>query len=181
MSEMRLVVDHLRLNYNGPFNAKDLVNHINAFLNERGFDIWVEKEFEQNTKAGKQMEWQIKPWKRITTYNIRHWPMVRILISDYNKVDAVANGKRVKVGHGKAVVYIDGYLEIDHANVWEGIPFFQFLRTLYSNFFYKVYTERFEARLSYDTHHLYHTIEQFFNMYKHYKVASKVPPFVTVR
>ena len=45
---------------------------------------------------------------------------------------------------------------------------------------FKVYTERFEQRLSYDVHHLYDTIERFFNMYKHYKVVSKVAPFSAV-
>jgi len=64
MSELRVVVDHLRLNYTGPFDANALFKHINAFLFERGFDLLVNKEFEHNTKTGKQIEWQIIPWKR---------------------------------------------------------------------------------------------------------------------
>ena len=179
MSELRLVVDHLRLNYTGPFDANALLKNINVFLFERGWDSKVEKEFEQNVQTGKQMEIQIKCWKRITDY-VRYWPKVRILVYDYHKVDAVVENKKVKVGNGRAIIYIDGYMELDEHNRWEGIPFFQFLRTIYNNFLYKVYTERFEQRLSYDMHHLYHTIEQFFNTYKHYKVVSKIPPFVSV-
>ncbi|MCH9030580.1 MAG: hypothetical protein IH819_13485, partial [Bacteroidetes bacterium] len=177
MSEISIVVDHLRLNYTGPFNANDLFKHITAFVNERGFDLKVDKEFEQNTKTGKQMEWQIIPWKRISDYT-RHHIKVRILVYDYNKVDAVVDKKKVKVGNGRVVIYIDGYMELDQEHRWETIPFFQFLRTIYNNFVYKVYTERFEQRLSYDIHHLYNTIEQFFNVYRHYKVVSQVPPFV---
>tara|TARA_Y100000310_G_scaffold255534_1_gene263019 strand:+ start:10072 stop:10605 length:534 start_codon:yes stop_codon:yes gene_type:complete len=172
MSELRIVVDHLRLNYNGPFNAKDLFKHITAFLNERGFDTKVDKEFEHSTKSGKQMEWQINPWKRVTDY-VRYWPKVRILVSDYKKVDAVVDNKKSKVGNGRVVIYIDGYLELDESNRWEGMPMLQFFRNLYNNFFYKVYTERFEQRLNQDMHHLYDTIEQFFNIYKHYKVVSE--------
>lgn len=178
MSELRLVVDHLRLNYNGPFDANDLFKHINVFLFERGFDLKVDKEFEENTKTGKHIEWQIIPWKRISDY-LRHHIKVRILIHDYNKVDAVVDKKKVKIGRGRVVIYLDGYMELDQEDRWESIPFFQFLRTIYNNFFYKVYTERFEQRLSYDVHHLYHTIEQFFNIYRHYKVVSRVPPFVS--
>ncbi|MBW2976463.1 hypothetical protein KY347_03380 [Candidatus Woesearchaeota archaeon] len=178
MSELRLVVDHLRLNYNGPFNANDLFKHITAFLKERGWDLKTEKEFEQNTETGKHMEWQIKPWKRITDY-VRYWPKIRILVYNYHKVDAVVDRKRVKVGNGRVIIYIDGYLELDETQRWEGLPIFQFLRSIYNNFVYKAYTERFEQRLSSDMHHLYHTIEQFFNMYRHYKVVSKVPPFVS--
>lgn len=171
MSEIRVVVDHLRLNYTGPFNANDLFKHISAFLNERGFDLKIDKEFEHTTKSGKQIEWQINPWKRMTDY-LRFWPKVRILISDYNNVDAIVDNKKVKVGYGKLVIYIDGYLELDESNRWEAYPFFQFIRSLYNIFFYKMYTERFEHRLNQDMHHLYHTIEQFFNIYRSYKVVS---------
>ena len=179
MVELRVVVDHLRLNYNGPFNANDLFKHIRDFLFERGFDLKVDKEFEQNTKTGKQIEWVISPWKRISDYT-RHHIKVRALIKDYNKVDAIVDKKKVKVGNGSVVMYFDGYLELDQENRWESVPFFQFLRTIYNNFLFKVYTERFEQRLSFDTHNLYQTIEQFFNTYRHYKVVSKVPPFVSV-
>jgi len=178
MSELRLVVDHLRLNYNGPFDANALFKHINAFLKERGWDLKIDKEFEQNTKTGKSIEWQINPWKRISDY-VRYWPKIRILVKNYHKVDAVVDNKKVKIGNGQVVIYIDGYLELDESQRWEGYPFFQFLRSIYNNFIYKVYTERFEQRLNQDMHHLYDTIERFFNMYKHYKVVSRVPPFVS--
>jgi|TARA_B100001964_G_C14259068_1_gene614263 hypothetical protein len=178
MSELRLVVDHLRLNYKGPFNANDLIKNIYAFLKERGFDMHNLKDFENNTKTGKQMEWQVRPWKKISDYG-RLWPNIRVLVKDYNKVDAMVDNKKIKIGSGSVEIYIDGYLELDEQQRWEVIPFFQFLRSLYNTFFYKVYTERFEQRLSYDMNHLYHTLEQFFNMYKHYKVVSKVPPFIS--
>jgi hypothetical protein len=178
MSEVRLVVDHLRLNYNGPFDANALFKHIAAFLKERGFDTKIEKEFEHNVKSGKQMEWQINYWKRISDY-VRYWPKIRILVKDYNKINAVVDKKKVKIGSGSLKIYIDAYLELDESQRWEGIPFFQFLRSIYNNFIYKVYTERFEQRISHDMQHLYHTIEQFLNIYKHYKVVSRVPPFVS--
>ena len=178
MSEVTIVVDHLKLDYSGPFDANALFKHINAFLFERGFDLKVEKEFEQNTKTGKQMEWLIMPWKRISDYT-RHHIKVRILVSDYNKVDAVIDKKKVKIGNGRIVMYLDGYIEYDQEDRWESLPFFQFLRTIYNKFIFKVYTERFEQRLSHDVHHLHHTVEQFLNVYNHYKVVSKVPPFVS--
>ena len=178
MSEVTIVVDHLKLDYSGPFDANALFKHINAFLFERGFDLKVEKEFEQNTKTGKQMEWLIMPWKRISDYT-RHHIKVRILVSDYNKVDAVIDKKKVKIGNGRIVMYLDGYIEYDQEDRWESLPFFQFLRTIYNKFIFKVYTERFEQRLSHDVHHLHHTVEQFLNVYNHYKVVSKVPHFVS--
>jgi hypothetical protein len=172
MSEVRLIVDHLRLNYSGPFDVKAFYNHITAFVNERGFDIKIDREFELKTKNGKQMEFQINPWKRITD-TVRHWIMVRVIIKDYQRVDAIVDNKKVKIGTGKVTMDIDGFLELDESHRWEAFPAFQFIRAIYYNFFYKVYTERFEQRLNQDIHHLYHTIEQFFNLYRHYKIVSK--------
>ena len=178
MSELRLVVDHLRFKYSGPFDAKALYSHITAFLKERGFDFETMKEFELDTKKGKQIEWHLRPWKQISDYT-RYLVRIRVLIHDYTKIEAIVDKKKVKIGNGRVVINLDGFAELDQQNRWEGVPFFQFLRALYNNFIFRVYTERFEQRLSYDTHHLYYTIEQFFNVYKHYKVVSRVPPFVS--
>lgn len=178
MSELRLTVDHLRLNYTGPFDANALYRILTAFWKEKGFDFWPHKEFEHDTTTGKHIEWQLRPWKQITHDN-RHLVKIRVLINNYKKVDAVVNNKKVKIGNGKVVIYLDGYLEMDQWNVWEHTPLFQFIRTLYVNFVHKFYTERFEQRLTYDINHLYHNLEKFFNMYKHYKVVSKVPPFAS--
>ena len=178
MSELRLTVDHLRLNYDGPFDANALHRILTSFWKEKGFDFHTHKEFEHDTKTGKHIEWQLKPWKQIA-HETRHLVKMRVLIYNYKKVDAVVDGKKVKIGNGKVVIYFDGYVELDQWNVWENRPFFQFLRSIYTNFVYKLYTERFEQRLTYDFNHLYHQVEQFFNMYKHYKVVSKVPPFAS--
>ncbi|MBI2134545.1 hypothetical protein HYU09_01010 [Candidatus Woesearchaeota archaeon] len=178
MSELRLTVDHLRLNYDGPFDANALYRHILGFLKERGFDLWIHKEFEHDTKTGKHIEWLVKPWKQISD-NLRYFVKVRILIYNYNKVDAIVDKRKTKIGNGKVHIYFDGYAEMDQLNRWEFIPFFQFLRSIYLNFVFKAYTERFEQQLTHDMNHLYSTVEQFFNLYRHYKVISEVAPFAS--
>lgn len=178
MSDLRLIVDHLRLNYEGPFDANDLYKHITGFTKEKGFDLWVHKEFEHDTQTGKHIEWLLKPWKQISD-NLRYLIKIRILIYNYKKIDAVVGKKKVKIGNGKVVMYLDGYVELDQRNRWEYLPIFKFLSVIYHNFVYKVYTERFEQRLTHDMNDLYTSIERFFNMYKHYKVVSAVPPFAS--
>jgi len=178
MSELRHTVDHLRLNYDGPFDAKALHKIMTSFWKEKGFDFETRKESEHDTQTGKHMEWHLKPWKQIA-HETRDIVKMRVIINNYNKIDAIINDKKVKIGNGKVVIYLDGYLELDQWNVWERVPFFQFLRSIYTHFVYRVYTERFEQRLTYDVNHLYHNLEQFFNMYKHYKVVSKVAPFAS--
>jgi hypothetical protein len=176
MGDLRLIVDHMKLDYKGPFEFNALCRLINAFLKERGFDVKQEKDFEMNTKKGKQIEWQISPWKKISDY-ARFIAKIRILVQDMVKIDAVKDKKKVKIDNGRMVLVIDGFIEFDYFNKWDEHPFFIFLRSLYDRFIYKAYTERFEQRLVYDMHHLYDRIERYLGMYRHYRVVTKVPHF----
>lgn len=176
MSELRLTVDHLRLNYEGPFEANGLYRLITSFTKEKGFDIELTKEFEHDTARGKQIEWQIKPWKRISDH-VRHWIKIKVYINDYKKQDVVVQGKKQKIGVGRVTLTIDGYAEFDEHNRWESMPMLQAIRTIFINFVHKVYTERFEQRLTYDCHHLYNMLEKFFGVYTHYKPVHKAPAF----
>jgi len=176
MADTRLIVDHLRLDYKGPFEFNGLIRLINAFLKERGFDLRHDKDFEMNTKKGKQMEWQISPWKRVSDY-VNFLPKIRILAQDMGKIEVVKDKKKVKVDNGRIIMTIDGWIAFDYFHKWDERPFLMFLRSLYDRFIYKVYTERFEQRFSYDMKQLYDRIEQFLNMYKQYKVVTIEPHF----
>jgi len=176
MADTRLIVDHLKLDYKGPFEFNALIRLINAFLKERGWDLKFDKEAELNTKTGKQIEWQINPWKRVSDY-VNFIPKIRILVQDMVKVEAVKGKKKVKVDNGRIILTIDGWIAFDYFHKWDERPFLIFLRSLWDRFVYKAYTERFEQRYIYDLHHLYDRIEQFLNLYKHYKVVTKLPHF----
>ena len=176
MSDVKIVVDHLKLDYKGPFEFNALCRLINAFTKERGFDSRYDKDFEINTKTGKHIEWQISPWKKITDY-IRYMVKVRILIDDMVKVEVIKDKKKVKVDNGRLIMFIDGFIEFDYFHKWDQHPFFMFLRSLYDRFIYKAYTERFEQRLVYDIHHLHDRTEKFLNVYRHYRVVTKVPHY----
>ena len=172
MGHVRLVVDHQKIDYNGPFNATELFSMIENFLFERGFDKKQDKDFEQNTPSGKSIEWQISPWKRITDY-VRHIIKVRILCFELEKIDATSNRRKAKMDNGRVIIVIDGFIEYDAYNQWEGKPILTFIRSIYDFFVYKIYTERFEQVLVHDVNHLYTTIEKFLNLYRHFKVVSR--------
>lgn len=176
MSDTRIVVDHQKMEYEGPFDFNDLVTMIQRWTFERGFDRKLEKNFEQTTQAGKHIEWQFTHWKKITDY-MRYHLRVRMLVSNYVKVDAVKENKKVKVGNGKILIYFDGYMELDYFHKWDSRPVFMFFRVLFDKFVYKHYTERFEQRLTYDMTHLYNEVEKFFNLYRHYRLVKTVPHF----
>ena len=50
---------------------------------------------------------------------------------------------------------------------------FMFLRTLYDKFIFRVYTERFEQRLTHDINQLSNSIKQFLNVYRNYSIVSR--------
>ena len=171
MSNVKIVVDHKKIEYSGPFDSTDLFRMIENFLWERGFDKRIEKDFEQNTPTGKYIEWQYAPWKRLSDY-IRYIIKIRVLGFDIVKADIKNGSKKSKVDSGRVVIYIDGYVQYDYDHYWDDRPILYFLRTIYDYFVFKAYSENFEHRLVHDANHLYTQIEKFFNMYGHYTVIS---------
>ena len=173
MGHLKIIVDHDKIDYSGPFAANDLLRMIMNFLSERGFDLRQDKDIEQTTSHGKCIEWQISPWKRVTDY-IRYMFKVRVLGYDIAKTNVEVNGKKSKIETGRVIIVIDAFMEFDYESKWDDKPLFVFIRTMYDYFIYKTYTERFEHRLVHDANHLHDSIEKFLNMYKHYHVISKI-------
>ena len=98
---------------------------------------------------------------------------IRILGHNLHKVDVLQGKKKIKVEDGKIEIVIDAFLLTDYDSYWDTKPVFQFIRTMYDKFIYKVYTENFEQKLVHDTNTLTHSIKQLLNFYKHYAVISR--------
>lgn len=176
MAEVRIIVDHMKLIYNGLFDVNDLFRAIDAWLFERGYEKYTNRADEILTPTGKFIEWESRPWKKISEYN-RYFMKIRILMYDVKKVDVVHENKKIKLSQGRSIITFDGFIEFDYEHRWDEKPLLLFFRTLYDKFIYKAYTERFEQQLSFDMHQLYDHIEKFFNTYKYYRVVTKVPHF----
>ena len=176
MSDVRIIVDHMKLEYIGLFDLNGLFKMIEAWLKERGMEKRTDQNQELTTPTGKFIEWTIAPWKKISDYN-RIFFKIRMLVYDFKKVEAVKDDKKVKLGHGRVLMYFDAYLEHDYEHRWDFVPMLVFFRTMFDKFIYKTYTERFEQQLTYDIHYLYNLVETYFNMYKQYRPVSEVPHF----
>ncbi|MBI1935774.1 hypothetical protein HYS31_05020 [Candidatus Woesearchaeota archaeon] len=171
MGNVKIVVDHDKIDYSGPLDITELFKMIENFIFYMGFDKRQDKDFEQNTQNGKFLEWQISPWKWITDYT-RYIIKVRILGYDLVKANVVNEGKKSKVDNGRIVVTIDAFVEYDLQGRWQDKPFLYFIGQMYDHFIFKVYTERFEHMLTHDVNRLHHEIEKFLNMRRSYKVIS---------
>ena len=162
MGHIKIIVDHDKIDYSGPLDIGDLLKTIENFIFHMGFDKRQDKDFEQNTSNGKFIEWQISPWKWINDY-ARYIIKVRVLGYELVKTDVITHGKKKKVDSGRVIIVIDGFVEYDLQSKWEQNPIFYFLRSIYDNFIFKTYTERFEQMLVHDINHLHEHIEKFLN------------------
>lgn len=176
MSELRIIVDHLKLDYSGVLDVKGLFKLINRWFYERHFQKKENKCHEQNLPEGKFIEYEIAHWKDVSDYT-RYVCKIRALFQNLKKVEVAKEKKKEQLDQGRVLIYFDGFIEHDYEHRWDETPLFTFFRTLYDKFVYKAYTERFEQRLTHDMHNLYNEIERFLNMYRYYKVVSKMPYF----
>ncbi len=176
MGDVRIIVDHLKLEYSGVFDTKALFKFLGSWFEQRQIQKRESKNFEQNLADGKYIEYEIAYWKKISDYN-RFIYKLRVLFFGLKKVEVVVDEKKQELYQGKVLFYMDGYIEHDYEHRWELTPMLQFFRVMFDKFIYKYYTERFEQRLTFDLHTLYDDLERFFNMYRHYRPVSKVPHF----
>ncbi|MBN2454748.1 hypothetical protein JXB11_04340 [Candidatus Woesearchaeota archaeon] len=166
MAERRLVVDNLKLSYEGIFNVGELYQLIDRWFREKGFDKREVRNQEHVQPEGKYIELELQPWKRITDY-ARH--VIRVDIRMFRVKDVVVEqeGKRHKMQSGKVNIVFDGYLDTDYEDRWEQKPFYFFLRTLFDKFVYRTYSAEFEDLLVENVTQLQQTIKSFLNLYRH--------------
>ena len=68
MAEMDLIIEQVRLTYEGLFKATDLYNLIDNWLRNTGYDKRELKTIEKVTPKGKYIEVESMPWKKQTEY-----------------------------------------------------------------------------------------------------------------
>lgn len=166
MAERELIVDHIRLTYEGLFDAKELFAIIDKYFREKGYDKRELRNIEQVKPEGKYVEIEILPWKKTTDY-VRNEIWMRMVMSEVKEVEVEKDGVKVKLNQGKIQVVIDGYYTTDYENRWEQKPTFFLVRTLFDKYFLKSYTDKYKGVLVEDTHLLHSTIKAFLNLYRY--------------
>jgi len=166
MSEREVVVDKMRLTYEGLFDVTELYKLIDRFLKEKGYDKRERKNIERVTPEGKFIEIEIEPWKKITDYAMNIIKL-RMIMTDVKEVEIEKDNVKMKLNQGKIQMVFDGYIETDYENRWESKPLFFFLRTLFDKYFFKPYTSGFQKNVIDDINHLHLEIKSFLNLYRY--------------
>ncbi len=166
MSEKKLVIDQLRLNYTGLFSVPELYRTITSWFYERGYDMFEKKNVEIVTPTGKDIEIELRPWKKTTDY-AKNEIRIRLYIKDLKEMEVEKEGVKMKLNQAEIQMIFDGYLETDYEGRWENKPIFYFLRSLIDKYVYRMYTNKFESMLVSDVHHLHTRIKALLNLYRY--------------
>ncbi len=166
MVEKKLVVDSVRINYKGLFNVKELYRVIDSFFKDKGWDKREVRNKEFVSPEGKYVELWLEPFKKVSDY-AKLILRIQIIMENLREVVVEKGRHKKKMNKGDVLIIIDGFLDTDYENRWEGRPEYVFIRTIFDKFIYRKHTGEFEALLVEDSDELKATIKSFLNLYRY--------------
>ena len=168
MSEKALIIDQMKMTYEGIFDMNGLWRLIHSWFYEKGYDFWPHKNYEQVMPTGKEIEIEVLPWKKTTEY-FKNIIRIRIKATEVKDVEIELRGKKMKMNQGKIRIVFDAYLESDYENYWEEKPVFFLIRTIFDKYVFKSTYNKFEKWLVNDAYDIHGRIQRFLNLYRYEK------------
>src|SRR3989338_737750 len=171
MVERTLVVDHLKLEYDGVFNPDELYNVVASFFFEKGWD-WYEKMNElQVTPAWKQIRMIFEPWKNISDY-YKIAVKIKILISNVTPADLEKDQQKLNVSNGKINITFDGFVISDRDNQWSSKPLHWFMSIVFEKYFFRDHFAKAETWIRGDIEDVHRQVKTYLNSF-HYSYSKQ--------
>ncbi|HLD79594.1 MAG TPA: hypothetical protein VJA18_03465 [Candidatus Nanoarchaeia archaeon] len=166
MPERYLVVDRLKLSYEGLFNADELYQLIAQFFYEKGWD-WYEKMNQTIvTPAGKQVRIVFEPWKNISDY-YKLAVSIRLNMIDVKEVSVEHEGKSIRTNQGTIRIIFDGFVVSDRKGKWSEKPIYWFASILFEKYFFRNHYGKAETWMKRDIENLHQKIKTYLNSFKY--------------
>jgi hypothetical protein len=165
MPEREVIVDKMRLTYEGLFSVRELYKMIDEWFRWKGYDKRENKNIEVVKPDGKYIEIELEPWKKVTDY-AKNVIKIRIQMNNIKDVEVEKDHTKLKLNQGKIQLVFDAFLETDYEARWEGQPVFYFIRTVFDKYFYKPFTAGFQKGVKEDVLHLHDQVKAFLNLYR---------------
>lgn len=164
--EKKLVVDHLRLGYEGLFNASELFNVVSSWFFEKGWDWYEKMNQEQVTPKGKQVRIILEPWKSTTEY-YKLFMKIKLHLIDVKEVEVEHNGENLRLNHGVVRITFDGFVGSDREGKWTSKPLYWFLSIIFEKYFFKSHYSKLETWIKSDVDDLHHKVKNYLNVFKY--------------
>lgn len=165
MAETEVVVDKLRLDYEGLFSVPELYKLIDEWFEEKNYDKKEIRNIERVSADGKYIELELLPWKKCSDYT-KNELRLRIILSGIKDVEIERDKVKVKLNQGKVHIVFDGYLTTDYFNKWENKPVFYFIRSIFDRWVYQPFQSGFQRGVRSDVTELKDRIKAFLNLYR---------------
>ncbi len=162
----KLVVDGLRLKYDGLFDVAELYREVEEWMKEKDMEKEIKKKAEHVTSTGKRIQWFIEIWKKPMDY-AKQVVRINVLMENVKEVVIVKGGAKKKLNQGEVFIIFDAFLESDIAARWQQKPLFWFIRGVYDRYIWKMWTNKFEDELVKLTYDLHKRLNGFLNLYKY--------------
>lgn len=166
MVERRIVVDTLRLNYQGVLNIVEFMDFVDKWLREKGYYKRINRTDEKVFKENRQVEIEITPWKKIDE-NAKIVINIMFLFSNVKDVVVKRDGKRKKLQQAKVSVTFMGMLESDWEHKWEQRPIYFLVFSVLDQFVWKMHSDRFFGLVAEDCAELHKQMKAFLNLYRY--------------
>ena len=168
MGERRVVVDQLKLSYEGLFNAAELFTVISSWFFEKGWDWMETMNQEMVTAEGKQVRIILDPWKSSSEY-YKISMHIKIHLMDVKDVEVEHQGTALRLNQGLIRIVIDGYVISDRTGKWvhQDRPFWWFLSIIFEKYFFRNHLEKLETWIKSDVDDFHQKIKNYLNMFKY--------------
>lgn len=163
--ETLIIVDGKTLEYEGLFSAKELWKVIDQVFEQHKFDKVEFKNSEQVFKDGKQLRFDIRPYKKLSDY-VKAEIKVILVAKNMKEVEITKKGITKKLYTGHVEIAFTAYLLTDYEHAWETKPFYYFIRMLIDKFVYRSYIQEAKAQIVSITNELYDEVRSYLNMQK---------------
>ncbi len=172
MSEKRLVVNNLELNYKGIFSFEELYKEIGRIVEERGYKRHEKRYEEFVTPSGKELFVELRPMKKKTEY---YDLMLKIRVEAKNVKESTVevDGVPTVFQEGDVSMIFDAWTTTDYEHRWGEKPIFFFVKALINKWVYRFPMEEgFLGEVAADVRSVYRDVKAHLNLYK-YKVRGK--------
>jgi hypothetical protein len=166
MSEKKLIISGLKLNYVGLFNLHELYSIIERYFKDMGYDKDDKKHEVKVFKEGKTIDIDMRPYRSVSDYAKLVIKMV-LSVQDAKDVVVKIDGKDVKLQEGKISFTFDGFVITDYEKRWVTNAMAYFFRVLIDKYLYSGYIKEFDDLCREDINLLYNEISSHLNINKY--------------
>jgi hypothetical protein len=134
------------IKHKGYWNFAELYGFCFDFLKDEGFTIKEKAYTEKISGGGKEIIIQWDSGKKVTDYFKNHIK-VDWHILGMKDAEVEIEGKKETTNKGEVKITVEGMLEKDYEDKWEGKAFWKFLRGIYEKYVIRTTIDEYEDRL----------------------------------